>query len=190
VQEAAVLVWEDDSGQKRLIAYLTPELPDTSIPELREYLKTKLPEYMVPDAFVLLAHFPKTSIGVLDRKALPAPGIIQSTAPYAPPANAAEQKIAAIWEAVLKRTEISIHDNFFDVGGHSLLAMQVHSLLREEYPALQMVDLFSYPTIQTLARHVEQNSNGAGRQQASEARGAKRRASQAARQQQRQVVRS
>lgn len=190
VQDVAVLALEDGSGQKRLVAYLTPCLPDSYLPELRIYLKKHLPEYMVPDAFVMLETFPKTPIGVLDRRALPAPALIQSAAPYVPPGSVAEEKIAAVWEEVLKREAISIHDNFFDVGGHSLLAMQVHSLLHPDYPALQMVDLFSYPTIHTLAGYVEQNSNGAARQQASADRGAQRRARQTARQQQRQVARS
>lgn len=188
VQEAAVTVWEDEQGQKRLVAYLTPHLPDTAIPELRTYLKTKLPEYMVPDAFVRLEHFPRTPIGLLDRKALPAPGVIQSTAPYAPPGNVIEQTIAAIWAELLQRDPISVHDNFFDVGGHSLLAMQVYSLLRQAYPALQMVDLFSYPTIHALASYLAQSTNGAFQPQASVDRGAKRRAQQTARQQQRQVA--
>ncbi|MEZ4868170.1 MAG: amino acid adenylation domain-containing protein [Caldilineaceae bacterium] len=190
VQEAAVTVWADEQAQKRLVAYLTPHLSDTAILELRNYLKTKLPEYMVPDAFVPLATFPRTPIGLLDRKALPAPGTIQSSAPYAPPGNATEQKLAALWTELLQRETIGIHDNFFDVGGHSLLAMQVHSRLRADYPALQMVDLFSYPTIHALANHLGHSTNGATRQQADADRGAKRRAQQAARRQQRQGVRS
>jgi len=190
VQEAAVAVWEDEQAQKRLVAYLMPHLPDTAIAELRNYLKTKVPAYMVPDAFVPLATFPRTPIGLLDRKALPAPGVIQSSAPYAPPGNATEQKIAALWTELLQRATIGIHDNFFDVGGHSLLAMQLHGRLRADYPALQMVDLFSYPTIHALAGHLGQGANGATRQQADADRGAKRRAQQTTRQQQRQVTRS
>jgi len=190
VQEVAVLAREDDSGHNRLVAYLTPRLPDTMTPELRDYLRQQLPEYMVPDAFVMLDDFPRTPIGLLDRRALPAPGIFQSAVLYVAPGSVAEQKIAAVWEEVLKRQEISIHDSFFDVGGHSLLAMQVHSLLHEKYPALQIVDLFSYPTIHTLAGYLEQNTNGAAKPQASEERGAKRRARQTERRQQRQEARS
>jgi amino acid adenylation domain-containing protein len=186
LQEVAVLAREDERGQKRLVAYLTPQLPDSFIPELRTHLKKHLPEYMLPDAFVMLADLPKTPIGVLDRRALPAPDLMQSAVPYVPPGSAAEQKITAIWEAVLKRNGISIHDNFFDVGGHSLLAIEVHSLLRPDYPTLQMVDLFSYPTIHTLAGYLEQSSvvqtgtNRTQQQTTAEERGAQRRTRQPA----------
>jgi len=188
VQEAAVTVWEDERAQKRLVAYLTPHLSDRAILDVRNYLKTKVPEYMVPEAFVPLATFPRTPIGLLDRKALPAPGSMQATTPYAPPGNATEQQLVALWLELLLCDTIGIHDNFFDVGGHSLLAMQVHSRLREQYPALQLVDLFSYPTIHTLAIYLDQSPTGAARHQADADRGAKRRAQQAVRRQQRPVL--
>ncbi|MBX3014464.1 MAG: amino acid adenylation domain-containing protein [Caldilineaceae bacterium] len=190
VQEVAVTVWEDEQAQKRLIAYLTPPLPDSLIPELRAYLKTKLPAYMVPDAFMLLADFPRTPIGLLDRRALPAPNVRPSPAPTTPPSNLTEQKLATVWAALLQHDTIGIHDNFFDIGGHSLLAMQLHSQLREEYPTLQLIDLFTYPTIHTLASYLGHSPNVGSQPQASEERGAKRRAHQAARQQQRQGVRA
>lgn len=186
VQETAVIVWEDELGQKRLIAYLTPQLSDERIPELRNHLKKQLPDYMLPDAFIMLADFPKTPVGILDRKALPPPVAKLSTAPYELPKNATEQQIAVIWEHVLKRKDISIHDSFFDVGGHSLLVLQVHSLLRTNYPALRIVDLFSYPSIHTLAAFLDQKSSISANEQASQAHGAKRRARQLANQHKRQ----
>ena len=187
VEESAVLVREDESGQKRLIAYLTPQLPDDRIPELRNYLNKKLPDYMLPDAFVPLGHLPRSPVGILDRKALPAPDAILATVPYKPPGNATEQKIAQIWERLLNRKELSIHDSFFEVGGHSLLAMQAHSLLRRDYPSLKLADLFTYPTIRSLAICLTQTADDNSRRQASQERGAKRRVHQAARQQKRKV---
>ena len=188
VQETAVLVHDDTSGQKRLVAYVAPDLPDNRISELREHLKQQLPDYMVPDAFIMLAELPKTPIGIVDRKALPIPTVIQSTAPYAPPQNVTEQKIAAIWSSVLQRPDLSIHANFFEVGGHSLLALQVHSLLRQDYPTLSVVDLFSYPTIHALATYLEQkpSTSTTTHEPSSQDRGAKRRARQMAQQHKRQ----
>ncbi len=182
-----VVVAVSEENQKRLIAYLAPQLTDSKVTELRCYLKQKLPDYMIPSAFISLKQFPKTPSNKIDRKALPAPDIIPSTVPYAPPHSQAEHQIATVWKQVLNRQELSIHDSFFDVGGHSLLVIQVHSLLEPNYPFLKVIDLFSYPTIHGLATYLDQSATNSKKpqQQAPQARGAKRRVSQTARQQKR-----
>ncbi len=181
VDQAAVLAREDGNGQKRLVAYVTPQLPEAGLTELRAHLQKKLPAYMVPDILVPLDQFPKTPVGILDRNALPAPGAAQPAVPYEPPGNAAEQAIAAVWEQLLNRKGLSIHDSFFEAGGHSLLAIQAHSLLRADYPALKLVDMFSYPTIHSLANHLAKSAVDDSGKLAGADRGAKRRAQQAAR---------
>jgi amino acid adenylation domain-containing protein len=191
VQDVVVVADSTDSN-KGLIAYLTPQIPEQKIAELRCYLKQKLPDYMIPGIFVSLEQFPKTPSDKIDRKALPAPSIISSTAPYEPPRSQVEQNIARVWEKVLNRKEVSIHDSFFEVGGHSLSLIQVHSLLQPNYPELKVIDLFSYPTIHGLATYLDQGTteNGTTQQQVSQASGAKRRASQTARQQRRRRQKS
>jgi amino acid adenylation domain-containing protein/non-ribosomal peptide synthase protein (TIGR01720 family) len=118
--------------------------------ELRAFLKARLPEYMLPGAFVVLDEWPLTPNGKIDRAALPAP--IQTTAvsPDAAPQTAIEQTIAAIWREVLRLEHVGIHDSFFDLGGHSLLLVQAHSKLSKLYD-LKMIDMFNYPTVHTLA---------------------------------------
>ncbi|WP_442944907.1 phosphopantetheine-binding protein [Nostoc sp.] len=144
-----------------------------------------------------MEQFPQTPNGKVDRKALPAPSIPSSVVPYAPPRNQAEEKIAAIWRQVLNRQEISIHDSFFEVGGHSLLVVQVHHLLSSDYPSLKMVDLFTYPSIHSLANYLLQQTSPSlhttetsslSQENVTQARGSKRRQSQAARQQRNQKL--
>jgi len=110
---------------------------------------------MIPSAFVTLEKFPQTPNGKVDRKALPAPSILLSVVPYAPLCNQAEEEIAAAWRQVFSQI-ISIHDNFFEIGGHSLLVVQVHHLLCSDSPSLKIVDLFTYPSIHSLANYLLQ----------------------------------
>jgi amino acid adenylation domain-containing protein len=134
VREAAVLLREDEPGQKRLVAYLTVagEVPGPEA--LRGYLRTSLPDYMVPAAFVTLDALPLTLSGKLDRRALPVPdGDAVAHRAYEPPEGEIEQNLAAIWGEVLKLEQVGRHDDFFDLGGHSLLAVQVMSRIREVF---------------------------------------------------------
>jgi len=161
VNEAVVNLYEGD-GNHRIVAYLTQDRESTKdglITELRSWLKTRLPEHMVPASFSLLDTLPLTPNGKIDRKSLPAPDVILSVKGYAPPGNHAEQKIAAAWRDVLKREQISIHDSFFELGGHSLLVIQVLGLLQQDYPQLKVVDLFGYPTVFALAGYLEQTAD-------------------------------
>jgi amino acid adenylation domain-containing protein len=128
-----------------------------SIPQLRAQLAARLPEHMLPAAFVVLDALPRTPSGKLDQRALPAPDgqRPQLAAAYTPPRDAIERTITAIWQDVLKLDQVGVHDHFFDLGGHSLLMVQVHSRLRELLGReLALVDLFRHPTISALARHL------------------------------------
>lgn len=145
---------------KRLVAYLLPEqeyAPTSS--ELRSFLREKLPEYMVPSAFVPLDALPRMPNGKIDRDALPVPdeSHLASEAPYAAPRSEIEQILAAIWKEVLDLEEVGIHDNFFDLGGHSLLLVMVRGQVQEEIGRdVPIAELFEYPTISSLAQHLEQ----------------------------------
>ncbi|NCT61530.1 MAG: amino acid adenylation domain-containing protein [Microcystis aeruginosa G13-01] len=152
VQSSCVIVREDNLGDKRLVAYvvLQPEINLTTN-EIRQFLRAKLPDYMVPTAFVLLDTFPLTPNGKIDRRALPVPDL-QSQGEYIAPRNPIEEKIAQIWAEVLKLERVSIEDNFFELGGHSLLATQVISRCQEAFEiALPLRYLFESPTIAQLS---------------------------------------
>ena len=153
VNEAAVLAREDRPGDKRLCAYLVTH-PDKPSPDsLRSLLKTRVPDYMVPAAFVFLDKFPITPNGKLDRKALPAPA---SDAPAAnraflDPASPTETTLTTIWSKVLRLDHVSTNDNFFEIGGDSILSIQVIARAREAGLFLTPRQLFEFPTIAALA---------------------------------------
>ena len=155
VREAVVLAREDTPGDKRLVAYLTTYQQTTvSLNELRRFLRERLPEHMLPTAFVTLDKLPLTADGKMDRRALPAP---ESHRPnpettLATPCAGLEQTIATVWEEVLSIKSPGVNDNFFDLGGHSLQVVQVQSQLRERVGAdLPVLRLFEHPTIRSLA---------------------------------------
>jgi amino acid adenylation domain-containing protein len=158
VQSCAVLAREDTPGEKQLVGYLVS--PDGSRPateELQGYLKDKLPEYMIPSKFVHLALFPLTHNGKIDRKALPAPANEEATsdAHSAPPRNATEEALTAIWKDMFKIESVGIHDDFFDLGGHSLMAIRLMSRIRTGLGAdLPVLALFENPTIAGLAESI------------------------------------
>ena len=155
VKNAVVLFREDDTGEQRLVAYIVPALeqePKTN--ELQRFLKEKLPEYMVPSIFIMLEAIPLTSHGKIDRQALPKPAQIrqQPEENFVAPQNALELKIAKIWEKVLGISPIGVHDNFFDRGGHSLLAVKLLSRIEKTFDKyLPLITLFQAPTIAQLA---------------------------------------
>ncbi|MDD5462574.1 MAG: amino acid adenylation domain-containing protein [Methylococcales bacterium] len=128
LREVVVAVYEPDPGDKRLVAYLVPQGASTPSPsELRDFIKPKLPDYMVPSAFLYLDALPITPNGKLDRKALPKPDQIQSEldTDFVAPHTPVEKLLAEIWCNVLRINRVGIHDNFFELGGHSLLAVQM-----------------------------------------------------------------
>ncbi len=160
VGENVVVVWEDTPGDKRLVAYIVPKISDSSleIPQLRQFLKERLPEYMVPSAFMLMESLPLTPSGKVDRKALPVPQTSQSEleVSFVLPRTPTEQIVADIWADILRREQVGINDNFFDLGGHSLLATQVISRLREAFKVdLPLRSLFENPTVKNLVEQIE-----------------------------------
>jgi len=175
--EAVALVREGRDSDKRLVAFVRPadEVADEDAfqRELRAFLVDKLPDYMIPNAIALRASFPLTPNGKIDRKALAAVAVGPSQkAAAVPPQSDLERGIAQIWKAALDIPEVNLHDNFFDLGGHSLLLTQVNARLRQEMGLeLTMVEMFQYPTVASLAAHV-----AGGEEQVREDRAAKRRA--------------
>ncbi|MEH2068927.1 MAG: amino acid adenylation domain-containing protein [Nostoc sp.] len=159
VQAVCVIPREDTPGDKRLVAYVVAHQDCTpTINELRQFLKAKLPEYMVPNAFVILESLPLTPSGKVDRRALPAPDLqSERQDKFVAPRNPIEELLAQIWAQVLKLEQVGIYDNFFELGGHSLLAMQLVSRIRNIFKVeLPLRELFANATVAELARSLEQ----------------------------------
>ena len=155
VQSCTVLALEETPGNKQLVAYAVPQANKSLVADdLKEFLKQSLPEYMVPAQFVFLDAFPLTQNGKIDRKALPAPSHANVSAAheFVAPRNETEQKVAAMWVELLKVEKIGIHDDFFDLGGHSLMAIKALSRIREEFDVdLPLATLLQAPTVAQLA---------------------------------------
>ncbi len=156
VREAVVVAKEGPAGV-RLVAYLAAhagQLIDTTV--LKERLSQVLPDYMVPRAFAVLDSLPLNANGKVDRKALPEPALASELAYEAPQGHVA-QTIAGVWSEVLQVAQVGLHDNFFDLGGHSLLLIRAHRLLEDRLQAaIPVVNLFKYPTIESLAQWMAQ----------------------------------
>ncbi len=158
VRAAAVIVREDDPGDRRLAAYLALRGPATGPDELRRFLAERLPLFMIPSVFVVLAALPRTPNGKVDRRRLPAPDRSRPELEqaFAAPRNETERRIAGVWQEVLGLERLGIHDSFFDLGGQSLLLARVHARLRQQPGGEQLVliDLFRHPTVAALAEHM------------------------------------
>jgi acyl carrier protein len=150
----------DGSGSKRLVAYVvTDEGQKPSVGDLRRFLQEKLPEYMVPSAFVELEALPLTPSGKVNRRALPAPtqARLEPEDTFVAPRTAIERTLTEIWARVLGVERVGIHDDFFKIGGHSLLATQVMSRIRDALDIqLPLRDLFKAPTVAGLAESIEE----------------------------------
>ena len=157
IREAVVLAREVRPGDKRLAAYLTSAAEqELSVDEIKQWLKEKLPDYMVPASYTWLPAIPLNVNGKVDRKALPAPDWGQITAAYVAPRNPLEEMIANVFAEVLAVEKVGIDDNFFELGGHSLLATQTVSRLREIVGVeLQLRTLFEHPTVAGLGEQLE-----------------------------------
>ena len=152
VRECVVLVREDSPGDKRLVAYLV----GGDVAAVRARLATKLPDYMVPSAFVVLDALPLTPNGKIDRKALPAPDRQVSGKPFVATTTPAQGQVAAIWATVLGVERVGADDNFFELGGHSLLATQVISRVRQAFQIeLPLRTLFEAPTVAAFAGKID-----------------------------------
>ena len=152
-----------------LAAYFTCEASAATGPqELRTYLKDRLPDYMVPAAFVRMDHFPLTANRKVDKKALPDPASQPSEAIPAEErkGTATEQKIAGIWRSLLKLDNVSLDDDFFRVGGHSLAAVNLIINLEKEFGArLSLATLFDLPTVHLQAEHLDRLASSGNQQQ-------------------------
>jgi acyl carrier protein len=167
VAQAVVTAREDQPGDARLVAYLVAR-PGATIADaasLRDALRQRLPDFMLPQAVVVLDEFPHTPNGKIDRKALPAPDTLAApaaaAAEFIAPAGDLEARIADVWKDVLKLAQVGTRDNFFDLGGHSLLAVQVHRRLKEALQRdLSITDIFRFPTVQSLAAYLAGQADG------------------------------
>ncbi|AEI67116.1 non-ribosomal peptide synthetase [Corallococcus macrosporus] len=160
VLEAVVLAREDSPGDKRLVAYVVPSAPALSAEQtanvlsaIRAFLKTRLPEYMLPAVFMPLDALPLSPNGKVDRKALPTPDVdlARTGTPFEGPRNAPEQTLADIWAEVLGLRQVGIDDSFFELGGDSIRSIQVIAKLRERGLELPTLELLQRPTIRELA---------------------------------------
>jgi acyl carrier protein len=154
VRQGVVMARGEASGNRRLVAYLIGETPTPTVSELQEHLRRKLPEYMVPGAFVFLEKFPLTNNGKINRQALPEPEQERPelAAAYVAPRTGIEATLAEIWSEVLEVERIGVHDHFFELGGHSLLAVRTISRIRQQLEVdMPLSTLFDAPTVAQLA---------------------------------------
>jgi acyl carrier protein len=158
VRESVVVAREDDRGNTRLVAYVVANNnADLPTAELRNYMKQRLADYMLPSAIVRLEVLPLTPNGKVDRKALPAPdgAAVETDGPFVAPRSELERLIAEVWRETLGVERVGVGDNFFNLGGHSLLLIRVNNRLRDTLRMeLPVVELFKYPTVSALAEHL------------------------------------
>ncbi|MFP5261772.1 MAG: amino acid adenylation domain-containing protein [Blastocatellia bacterium] len=163
VREAVVMAREDSPGDKRLVAYVTSRRQAAAgVNELRAYLRERLPDYMVPSAFVALQALPINANGKVDYRALPAPDQSRSALEktYVPPRTPAEKRLADVWAGVLGVDKIGIYDSFFELGGHSILAIQMMLKIRKSFDIdLPVTAMFHAPTIAEFARLMEEKGD-------------------------------
>lgn len=155
VRDAVVILREDTPGNQRLVAYVVLRQPGAN---LRAFMKTRVPDYLVPTSFVVIEKLPLTPNGKVDYAALPIPDVtsFESTKEFAGPRTPVEETLEQIWKEILEVARVGIHDNFFELGGHSLAATQVVSRIRKTLKVdLPLRAIFDSPTIAELAAHVE-----------------------------------
>ncbi|MDB4947768.1 MAG: Malonyl CoA-acyl carrier protein transacylase [Gemmatimonadetes bacterium] len=181
VRDARIVARPDTAGLPHLVAYVAAGGGVAPTPaRLRDHLRERLPEYMVPAAFVVMDAFPLGPDGRVDARALPAPDNVDEHEGFVAPQGDLERRIAALWCELLQVPRVGVHDNFFEIGGHSLLLTRMHERLREELGReVSMIDLFQYPSVAALAEHLEAAAAGGQPTEAprqSKDRGAARRA--------------
>ncbi|MHC5939086.1 amino acid adenylation domain-containing protein [Nostoc sp.] len=161
VREIAVIDRQDQSGNKQLVAYVVPHLNPPSAIALRQFLKEKLPEYMMPSAFVFLEAMPLTPNGKVNRKILPAPSTDGKArlSKRIPPRTPLEHKLVELWEEALQVSLIGVTDNFFELGGHSLLAIRLIAQIEKQLGySLPVVSFFREGTVEKIALYLEGES--------------------------------
>ena len=158
IKEVVVILREDSPGDQRLVAYYVTEISEPpDVADLRDFLKSRLPDYMIPAAFVAIDSVPLTSHGKVDRRALPRPEYSRDdrVTEYVPPRDENERTLVTIWQEILQVENIGIDDNFFELGGHSLLATRVISRIRDQFGVeLPLRHLFEYPTVAGLSAQI------------------------------------
>ncbi|MDJ0897303.1 MAG: amino acid adenylation domain-containing protein [Xenococcus sp. MO_188.B8] len=161
VREAVVICREDNPGNKYLAAYITSQENQTPIVnELKDSLRSRLPEYMVPTAIMVIDSIPLTANGKVDRNALPLPDKEISTHDLVAPKTKLEKEIAQIWCELLELEQVSIEENFFDLGGTSLLGLKLLTRIQKRFGfELRAVKLYQYPTIQKLAYYLTEETD-------------------------------
>jgi amino acid adenylation domain len=161
VRECVVVARDDAPGEIRLVAYVVASGDAPTAGALREHLKTKLPDYMVPSAFVSLESLPLTPNGKVDRKALPAPGAPEPAGSYVAPRDALEVMLCRIWEDALGVKSVGVKDNFFDLGGNSLLAVRLVAQIRKQFNGEVPINaLFQKATVEQLAEALRGRADG------------------------------
>jgi amino acid adenylation domain-containing protein len=163
VDDCVVLVKQTDEGEKRLVAYCVGEHGDLSAEALRKYMKEKVPDYMLPSQFMIVATLPLTPNGKVEREALSVLETIEfeRAAKFVPPSTPTEDLLATIWANVLHLEQVGRNDDFFELGGHSLLANQVMSRVRETFGVeAPLSALFEYPTLEHFASQIEDAMRG------------------------------
>jgi amino acid adenylation domain-containing protein len=156
VRDAVVIVRATPSGENQLVGYVVSDQSALDVADVRAFLKTKLPDYMIPAAIVVLGALPLTPNGKLDRKALPLPDVVASTNEYVAPSGAVEEGLAAIWCDVLGVPRVSVVDDFFVLGGHSLLAIRMVARVERDFGVeLSVGAIFEMPTVRALAASIE-----------------------------------
>ncbi|MGB3531924.1 MAG: amino acid adenylation domain-containing protein [Microcoleaceae cyanobacterium] len=161
IDESIVLAKEYTPGDKRLVAYLLTQEKQPSITEIREFLNTQLPDYMIPSAYVFLSELPLTPNGKVNRKALPEPDFstVNTSNNFVEPRDTIEQQLAEIWSSILQVNPVGIKDNFFELGGHSLLAISLMSKIQQQFnQQLPLSTLFTNRTIEDLANLIKQEN--------------------------------
>jgi amino acid adenylation domain-containing protein len=163
VRSAVITAVGEEHNKEQLIAYIVPdEKPTPTIEELSEFLKKKLPDYMVPSGFVFLDALPLSANGKIDRRALPTQeGLLQKLeVAYVAPQTDIEQIIATVWQELLGLEKVGVNDNFFDLGGNSLLLTETYSELKKQLPnevkLISLVDLFNYSSVKSLSQKLSQ----------------------------------
>ena len=157
VHKAMVVVREDEPGEKRLVGYVAAP-GGVEVKELREYLKERLPDYMIPVAFVVLEELPVRSSGKIDPKDLPRPEMVGEEESYVEARTEVERVLARIWEEVLGVERVGVHDNFFELGGDSILSLRVTTRAQGEGIQLTPLHMFERQTIAELAQVVGSES--------------------------------
>jgi amino acid adenylation domain-containing protein len=161
VRETVVLARDDQPDNKRLVAYVVPNHKPPATSELRHFLFQKLPDYMVPGAFVMLSSLPLTPNGKVDHRALKAPETeLSDSIGFVPPRDTVEQQLQLLWSEVLQLPTVGVKDNFFTLGGHSLLAVLLMAKISRHFGKnLPITTLFSSPTIEQLASCLRLETN-------------------------------